>query len=258
MPIAEINTTRIAYSLEGQAGAPVLVLSNSLGTTRDMWQAQAVLQREFRILRYDTRGHGESAVPAGPYTIDQLGRDVVSLLDHLEIAQAAFCGVSMGGVTGQWLGVHAPERVSRLVVANTAARVGTEQAWRDRAALVRAQGLGPIAQATPARWFTPDFIETCSDRVGALLDTLRGLSPEGYAACCEALATADLRTDISRITVPVLVVAGLHDPVTTPADADFIAGQIPGAQRVDLPASHLSNIEAAGQFNDALRAFLLA
>ncbi|NLY27287.1 MAG: 3-oxoadipate enol-lactonase [Alcaligenaceae bacterium] len=258
MPIAEINTTRIAYSLEGQAGAPVLVLSNSLGTTRDMWQAQAVLQREFRILRYDTRGHGESAVPAGPYTIDQLGRDVVSLLDHLEIAQAAFCGVSMGGVTGQWLGVHAPERVSRLVVANTAARVGTEQAWRDRAALVRAQGLGPIAQATPARWFTPDFIETCSDRVGALLDTLRGLSPEGYAACCEALATADLRTDISRITVPVLVVAGLHDPVTTPADADFIACQIPGAQRVDLPASHLSNIEAAGQFNDALRAFLLA
>lgn len=258
MPITEINTTRIAYSLEGQAGAPVLVLSNSLGTTRDMWQAQAVLQREFRILRYDTRGHGESAVPAGPYTIDQLGRDVVSLLDHLEIAQAAFCGVSMGGVTGQWLGVHAPERVSRLVVANTAARVGTEQAWRDRAALVRAQGLGPIAQATPARWFTPDFIETCSDRVGALLDTLRGLSPEGYAACCEALATADLRTDISRITVPVLVVAGLHDPVTTPADADFIAGQIPGAQRVDLPASHLSNIEAAGQFNDALRAFLLA
>lgn len=258
MPIAEINTTRIAYSLEGQAGAPVLVLSNSLGTTRDMWQAQAVLQREFRILRYDTRGHGESAVPAGPYTIDQLGRDVVSLLDHLEIAQAAFCGVSMGGVTGQWLGVHAPERVSRLVVANTAARVGTEQAWRDRAALVRAQGLGPIAQATPARWFTPDFIETCSDRVGALLDTLQGLSPEGYAACCEALATADLRTDISRITVPVLVVAGLHDPVTTPADADFIAGQIPGAQRVDLPASHLSNIEAAGQFNDALRAFLLA
>lgn len=258
MPIAEINTTRIAYSLEGQAGAPVLVLSNSLGTTRDMWQAQAVLQREFRILRYDTRGHGESAVPAGPYTIDQLGRDVVSLLDHLEIAQAAFCGVSMGGVTGQWLGVHAPERVSRLVVANTAARVGTAQAWRDRAALVRAQGLGPIAQATPARWFTPDFIETCSDRVGALLDTLRGLSPEGYAACCEALATADLRTDISRITVPVLVVAGLHDPVTTPADADFIAGQIPGAQRVDLPASHLSNIEAAGQFNDALRAFLLA
>ncbi len=258
MPIAEINTTRIAYSLEGQAGAPVLVLSNSLGTTRDMWQAQAVLQREFRILRYDTRGHGESAVPAGPYTIDQLGRDVVSLLDHLEIAQAAFCGVSMGGVTDQWLGVHAPERVSRLVVANTAARVGTEQAWRDRAALVRAQGLGPIAQATPARWFTPDFIETCSDRVGALLDTLRGLSPEGYAACCEALATADLRTDISRITVPVLVVAGLHDPVTTPADADFIAGQIPGAQRVDLPASHLSNIEAAGQFNDALRAFLLA
>lgn len=258
MPIAEINTTRIAYSLEGQAGAPVLVLSNSLGTTRDMWQAQAVLQREFRILRYDTRGHGESAVPAGPYTIDQLGRDVLALLDHLEIAQAAFCGVSMGGVTGQWLGVHAPERVSRLVVANTAARVGTEQAWRDRAALVRSQGLDPVAQATPARWFTPDFIETRSELVSTLLDTLRGLSPEGYAACCEALATADLRSDISRITVPVLVVAGLHDPVTTPADADFIAGQIPGARRVDLPASHLSNIEAAGLFNEALRAFLLA
>jgi 3-oxoadipate enol-lactonase len=256
MAFATINDIQLAYSLQGPAGAPVLVLSNSLGTTRSMWAGQASLQSDFQLLTYDTRGHGESGVTSGPYTVDLLGRDVLGLLDHLGIDQVAFCGISMGGVIGQWLAINAPGRVKALVVANSAARIGTEQGWRERAALVREKGMEPIAQASSARWFSSGFLVDHSDVVNSLLNTMRGLSPEGYAACCEALASADLRQEITGIRAPVLVVAGEHDPVTTPADADFIAQHISGAQRIDLPTSHLSNVEAAELFNQALRSFL--
>ncbi|MBB5215954.1 3-oxoadipate enol-lactonase [Parapusillimonas granuli] len=256
MSIIRIDQEDIHYSLSGKPGAPVLVLSNSLGTSLDMWSPQEALGERFRLLRYDTRGHGRSAKPRGPYSLAQLGTDVLNLLDRLDIRQAAFCGISMGGLIGQWLGIHAPERFTHLALANTAARIGTEQAWLDRAATVRAQGMRPVAEGAASRWFTPDYAQAHADAVAPLLQALGAADPEGYASCCEALAHADLRDHIQHIKAPTLIIAGSRDPVTTTADADFMAGRIPGARRVDLTASHLSNIEAAAAFNDALLSFV--
>lgn len=245
------------YTMTGPEGAPVLVLSNSLGTTLDMWAPQVdALSKHYRVLRYDTRGHGGSFVPLGAYTLDELGRDVIALLDALQIERAHFCGISMGGLTGQWLGRYASERIDRLIVANTAARVGTLEGWRERAALVRAHGMADVAAGAAGRWFTADFVAREPGIVQRLTDGLRATSAQGYAGCCDALALADLRGEIDRIAVPTLVVAGRCDPVTTVDDARFIAERVAGAHRVTLEASHLSNIEAAAAFNAAVLAFL--
>jgi len=256
MSTIRVDQEDLFYSLSGKSGAPVLVLSNSLGTSHSMWSPQEALGGHFQLLRYDTRGHGQSSKPPGPYSLAQLGQDVLNLLDHLGIRQAAFCGISMGGLIGQWLGIHAPQRFTHLILANTAARIGTEQGWRDRAATVRAQGMRPVAEGAESRWFTPEYIQANAETVAPLLQALHGADAEGYASCCDALAVADLREDIRNIEAPALVVAGRHDPVTTPADADFMADRIPRSTRIDLPASHLSNIEAAASFNEALIAFL--
>ncbi|RTZ47599.1 3-oxoadipate enol-lactonase [Candidimonas sp. SYP-B2681] len=257
MSVARINNEDFHYTLNGPDSAPVVVLSNSLGTTQAMWAGQVdALRGRFRVLTYDTRGHGLSVKNNGPYAMDQLGNDVVQLLDTLGIKQASFCGISMGGLIGQWLGVNAPQRIDKLIVCNTAARIGTPEGWLDRAALVRSQGMGPVADGTIPRWFTNDFATDQKDMVDAMLSELRQTDAEGYASCCDALAYADFREQIASISVPTLVVAGLHDPVTTPADADFMAQRITGAQRVDLPASHLSNIEANDAFNVAISDFL--
>lgn len=249
--------TTLHYELAGPADAPVLVLSNSLGTTLDMWDPQIdALARTFRVLRYDTRGHGRSDVPPPPYSIDDLGRDVLSLLDALDIERAHFVGLSMGGVTGQWLGIHAPSRIDKLVLSNTAARVGTPDGWQARAELVRSSGLDAVATASPARWFTVEFAAAQPAVVDTLTARLRTLSPEGYAACCEVLARADFSDAIDRIACPTLVIAGKHDPVTTVADARFMVDHIRGAQLVELNASHMSNVEAAQAFTDAVLTFL--
>ena len=252
-----INGEVFGYQLDGNEQAPVLVLSNSLGTTRDMWSRQVDhLCKSHRVLRYDTRGHGESASNPGPYRLEQLGRDVLNLLDALHIETFSFCGISMGGLIGQWLGIHAGERLEKLVVCNTAARIGQQSGWQQRAALVREQGMAPVADSSASRWFTQAFVDAQPDEVNALVLGLRNTPPEGYAACCEALAFADLRESIKTIKAPTLVVAGRHDPVTTPVDADFIAGQVGQATRLDLDASHLSNVEADKAFNAAVSAFL--
>jgi len=258
MPYIELDNERFNYRFDGPTGAPVLVFSNSLGTTLDMWQSQLdAFTRHFRVLRYDTRGHGGTSVGSTPYRLEQLGRDVVNLLDALDIERAHFCGISMGGLTGQWLGVHAPQRLNKLVVCNTAARIGNADAWQQRAALVREQGMQEVAEGAAGRWFTSDFVAAELVAVGMLIYQLRNSPPEGYAACCDALAGADLRDEITKCPVQTLAIAGTFDPVTTPADADFIAEQIWGAHRVDLPASHLSNVEAAADFNRAVLDFLL-
>ncbi|MGC3964038.1 MAG: 3-oxoadipate enol-lactonase [Rhodocyclaceae bacterium] len=256
--VVNANGINIRFQLEGPVNAPVVVLSASLGTDLSMWASQAeTLARHYRVLRYDTRGHGGSDVPLGPYSLDQLGADVVGLLDALSIPRAHFCGISMGGLIGQWLGIHAPHRLLSLTVANTAARIGTREGWLDRAALVRRAGMVPVVEATPARWFTPGFVEYQPAAVARALAMLGACQPEGYASCCEALADADLRDTITHIRVPTLVIAGLYDPVTTPADADFIASRVGNARRADLAASHLSSIEAAHSFNDALLGSLM-
>lgn len=257
MPVARVNDSEIHYQTDGRRDRPCLMFSNSLGTDLHMWQAQAeAFSAAFHVIRYDTRGHGRSASPPGPYSLRQLGQDVLALLDFLEIEQTHFCGLSMGGVTAQWLGIHAPQRIGKLVIANSAARVGTEQGWRERAALARSDGLGGIAAGAAARWFSADFVARQPGRVEDMLATLRSGSAEGYAACCEALAEADLRQSIHAIPNPTLIVVGANDPVTTAADAALMQGQIRAAQLVSLPASHLSSVEAAAAFNQSLLRFL--
>ena len=195
------------------------------------------------MICYDTRGHGLSSTPNGPYTVEQLGEDVVRLLDHLNINKAAFCGISMGGLTGQWLAIHYPNRFSHIIVANTAAKIGQEQAWLDRAKLVREQGLQPIAATAASRWFTDPFIQSHPSIVNNPCNDLSAGSAMGYANCCEALAKADVREQLKDIKISVLVIAGTQDPVTTVADGEFMQQRIPQSKLAEIDASHISNVE---------------
>ncbi|SSG03749.1 3-oxoadipate enol-lactonase [Klebsiella quasipneumoniae] len=253
--LAALAGQALDYQLDGPEGAPVIVLSNSLGTTRAMWQPQIeALTAHFRVLRYDTHGH-DKTTKNGKVTLAQLGEDVIALLDHLNIDRAWFCGISMGGLTGLWLGRFAPERFYGLAVANTAARIGDQASWLSRARAVRQEGMAVVAAGAADRWFTHAFRQKAPEVVEALCHQLTHTDAEGYAACCEALAAADLRGEVGQIPLPTLIIAGESDPVTTVADANFLQQQIPASQVVVLPASHLSNIEAAKSFTSALLSF---
>ena len=257
MPIAHSQQTDIFYTTDGASNLPSLVFSNSLGTDHRMWQAQAdALSPFFHVIRYDTRGHGQSGNGAKPCRMADLGQDVLAVLDALGIDKAHFCGLSMGGVTGQWLGLHAPDRIEKLIIANTAAKIGSSDGWLSRAASVRADGLGLVADGAGARWFTPAFTEQYPAKADRLVAGLRAGNAEGYASCCEALADADFRKEAYAIPNKTLIIAGLHDPVTTAADAEFLQQQIAAARLTLLPASHMSNIEAGAAFTQALLDFL--
>ncbi|WP_211463936.1 3-oxoadipate enol-lactonase [Collimonas silvisoli] len=259
MPIANINQTDIFFLAEGNPDHPAVVFSNSLGTDLSMWQAQAdALAKDFYVIRYDTRGHGRSAAPEGPYQLQQLGQDVIALLDFLHIEKTHFCGISMGGLIGQWLGIHAPERLKKLVVTNTAAKVGTANAWLNRAKAVRAEGLNAIADSAASRWFSPSFVKSHSAIISRLVAHLRSENGGGYANCCEALADADLRDEIHAIPNPTLIIAGQYDLVTTESDAILMHKKIKDSEMMTLPASHLSNIETEKLFTQALSDFLKA
>ncbi|WP_270174246.1 MULTISPECIES: 3-oxoadipate enol-lactonase [Diaphorobacter] len=256
----DVQGGRLRVCVQGPEGAPALVFSNSLGTTLEMWDAQAArFAQDFRVVRYDTRGHGASVVTPGPYTFELLGGDVVAVLDALRIERAHFCGISMGGFTGLWLGVHQPQRLLSLAVCNSAAKIGTAEGWQARAALVREKGrdaMAELAASSPARWFTPAFCAAEPDVVLRAQSWIAGIAPEGYAACCEALALADLRSQVGGIDLPTLIVAGSADPVTTVADGRFMQAAIAGARLAEVPASHLSNLEAPQAFDEALAQFL--
>jgi 3-oxoadipate enol-lactonase len=257
MSIAHINGIDVFYLTDGDPHKPALIFSNSLGTDHSMWDGQLEsLRRDFYLIRYDTRGHGLTSAPTGPYTIAQLANDVLGLLDYLSIDKALFCGISMGGLIGQWLAINSPERIQALVIANTAPKIGTEQAWTERAALVRKQGLSAIAESAPSRWFTPEFYGLNPKAVNELLVNLKNMSPEGYASCCEALATEDLSDHISKISIPTLNISGTKDPVTTLSDAKNLHSQIRNSQLSEVPASHISNIEAEDEFNNSVKVFL--
>ena len=250
---------KLFYRLDGKADAPVLVLSNSLGTTHEMWWPQMPeFERRFRVLRYDTRGHGQSSVPSKSYPLERLGRDVVALIDAAGARRAHFCGLSMGGCTGMWLGRHAADRIDRLVLCDTAAKIGTPEIWNPRIKAVREQGMGALMQGILERWFTPAFRERAPQDVEKIAAQSRATSPEGYALASEAIRDFDLREEIAAIRAPTLVVCGAHDPSTTPADGKFIADKIKGARMVELPAAHISNVEAAAQFTKAVADFLTA
>lgn len=241
-----MSTVALAYDVTGPEGAPPLVLSGSLGTHRGMWDAQVpALAERFRVIRYDQRGHGASPVPAGPYAIEDLGGDVLALLDDLGIERASFCGLSIGGMTGMWLAAHAPGRVDRLVAVCTSAYLPPAEGWADRARTVRQAGtVAAIADTVVQRWFTPGFAAERPDIFGALRDMCASTPPEGYAACCEAIAGMDLRDDLPRIDAPTLVVSGAEDPATPPGHGRLIADAVPRARFAEVPdAAHLANIQ---------------
>jgi len=257
MPHAELDGVRLHYEFDGAEDAPVLVLSNSIGSDLSMWDAVAPhFARRFHVLRYDTRGHGASSVPPGPYSIDELGKDVVALLDALGIERANFCGLSMGGITGVWLGLNAPDRVEKLVLANTAARIGTREMWNQRIAAVSQGGLAAMTEMILERWFTPQFRQRSPATMERVMQMISGNSAEGYAHCCAALREADLRSELAKISTAALVIAGVTDPATTPADGRFLAQHLPWAEYVELETSHLSAIEDPQAFCAAVGGFL--
>ena len=250
------------YRLDGPQGAPVLVLSNSLGTDLGMWDTQvAAFAEHFQVLRYDTRGHGQSLVTEGPYSIEQLGGDVLALLDALHIERAHFCGLSMGGLIGQWLGINAGSRLHKLVVCNTAAKIGEPAVWNPRIEMVLRDGavaMAGLRDASIARWFTPDFAQANPDQAKRITDMLAATSPQGYAANCAAVRDADFRDQLGSIEVPTLVIAGTEDAVTPPAGSHFIQEHVRGAQYAEFYAAHLSNVQAGDAFSQRVVQFLLA
>ena len=258
-PAIDLSGERFNARLDGPAGAPVVVLSNSLGTNLAMWEPQvAALTRSFRVLRYDTRGHGATVVRSGDYAIEALGGDVVHLLDALAIPRAHFCGISMGGATGMWLALHAPERIGRLVLADTATKFGTPERWNARIDAVTRGGMAAIVDGVIEIWFTADFRARDPAAVARVRDMLLASPVEGYLAACRALRGIDLTAEVGRITRPTLVIAGSADTSTTSAQGRAIADAIPGARFVELPAAHISNVEAADRFNAELLGFLAA
>jgi 3-oxoadipate enol-lactonase len=234
----------VHHQLDGPEDAPPVVLSTSIGTSLSMWDPQVpALAERFRVVRYDHRGHGRSPVPEGPYTIADLGGDVVALLDRLDIERAHFCGLSLGGMVGMWLGIHAPERIDRLVLCCTTARFPADP-WHERAATVREHGTDAVASAVVERWFTPQLRAEDPELVARSEALIGSIPDEGYAGACEAIATMQVADDLGRITAPTLVIAGAEDPATPPETAARIAEQI-GDARVEVVggAAHLANVE---------------
>jgi 3-oxoadipate enol-lactonase len=249
-----MSAIQVHAVVEGPDDAPVLVLSNSLGADLAMWDPQLpALSERFRVVRYDTRGHGRSPVPAGDSTIDDLADDVVALLDRLGVATAHVAGLSIGGMTALRLAVREPQRVATLAVLCSSAYPGNEQSWRDRAHTVRTQGTGALADAVVGRWFTPGYAAAHPDLVARMRATIAGTPAQGYASCCAAIAGMDQRADLASVTAPTLVVSGAEDPALTPDHQQLIAEGIPGARLLTVsPGAHLANIEQADQVTDAL------
>lgn len=251
--------TKIAVRIEGPVDAPPLILAHPLGGTHRVWDAVvAKLASRFRLIRYDSRGHGGSNSPAGDYTLDRLGRDVTALMDVLHIDQAAFAGVSLGGVVGQWLGIEAPDRITALVLVATAAWLGPRDTWEQRIEQVRRDGVAELVEPTIERWLTPPFRERHPEAVDAVRRMLAETPPEGYAGCAAALRDSDLRGDIGAIRTPTLVIGGRSDPTATPERVKALADGVPGAECLMLDAAHMACIEQADACARAMARFLAA
>lgn len=257
MPFADLQTHRLHYRIEGNSGAPWLTFCNSLGTDLHMWDPQAdALAAHFRILRYDRRGHGQSDTPPGVYEIADLGRDVLALWDTLGIERSHFCGLSIGGLTGQWLGLNAAARLQRLVVCATAAKIGSAESWAQRIEQVREEGLTSLAAGTVQRWFTPHFVAAhplvVDEVVGSFLETSR----EGYVGSCNAVARADFRGVLAGIATPLLAIAGDDDPVCPPHELQHIVNEVADGRFVQVHGRHICNLESPRDFDALLLDFL--
>jgi 3-oxoadipate enol-lactonase len=248
------GAVRLAYDVSGPAGAPALLLINSIGATRDvLWRRQVPeLAARFRVITYDTRGHGESDVAPSDYSLRDLGQDAVAVLDAVGVDTAHICGISMGGITALWLGVYAATRVRSLVVANSAARIGSIQSWSDRVALVKSEGMAGVAKQAMPKWFTPAFQEREPATVDAFRRMVESIAVPGYLGCCAALRNGDLRASIASIGAPTLAIAGSEDPLTPPDALAYIHAQVRGSRLVTLPCSHISNAELPAEFNAAV------
>ena len=243
--MTEGTTVELHHLFEGSEEAPVLVMANSLGTTLRVWDEGAPALRErFRLLRYDHRGHGGSPVPPGLYTIEDLGRDALALLDGLGIERFSWCGLSIGGMVGMWLASEAPERVEGLVLCCTSALLGPRELWDERIRVARKEGMDALVDSVVVRWFTPEFFSAHPETVEKAAAMLRGTDPEGYAGCCAAIRDMDLRDRLGQIRAPTLVISAAEDPATPPEHGELIRDSIPGAGFEVIPgASHLANIE---------------
>lgn len=248
---------RTFYRAEGSQESPAIIFSNSLGCDHLMWQPQAdALKHGFRVVRYDQRGHGASDVPGGPYTIEQLGGDVIGLADHLGLDSFHFCGLSMGGITGQWLGIHHGERLGKLILANTSPHFPPPDMWDQRMGAVRDGGMTAISDAVLDRFFSPTLHEAQPATVSDFRNVLEQTNPDGYLGCCGMLREADVYPGLGKISAPTLVISGRHDQSTPPERGEKIAAAIKGAAHVILDAAHISNVERADDFTRALAGFL--
>ena len=249
MPELEYAGIRTYYELSGKEGDDVLMLGNSLGSNLHMWdKVLPCFEHNYRVFRFDMRGHGRSSIPPEPWSLENLGHDVLHLLDSLGIGRVVFCGLSLGGMVAMWLGIHAPQRVRRLVLANTGARIGTREMWDERIAMAKRSGMAPLAEIALTRWFTDVYRKQHADEMEIMRRMIAVTDPAGYAACCGVLRDADLRSEIPDISSPCLVIAGSHDPATPPSDGKAIHRVLRNSRYVELEASHLSAWEGAENF----------
>jgi 3-oxoadipate enol-lactonase len=234
------------------------MFSNSLGTNLHMWDDQAkALSKHFRVIRYDQRGHGKSAAPEGPYSIERLGRDVLAILNALEIKQTHFCGLSMGGMTGMWLARHAPDRFDKLVLSNTAPKSQTPDSWNTRIRTVLTKGIGAVADTVLGIWFTKEFRERAPQTIARMREMMVSNNSKGYCGCCSAIRDMDQRWFVSEIKLPTLIIAGKQDNATPLSASEFLASRIAGARLISLDAGHISNVEQKDAYTAALEKFLL-
>jgi 3-oxoadipate enol-lactonase len=259
MPTIDADGCPINVEVEGRADAPVLMLSNSLGTDLHMWDSQIPeFTKHFRVVRYDRRGHGKSGAPKGPYSFERFGRDILAVIDALKFKSMNWCGLSMGGMEGQWLGAIAPDRIVKLVLANTNYYYADKAPWADRIRAVHEKGLASFVDANMQRWFTKGFIDRAPQAIERMKKMFLASNPQGYAACVGAVRDIDFRASNPRITAPTLVIVGKHDPATPPQNGEDIARAIPGAELVAFDAAHISNIEQPKAFAEAVLNFLRA
>jgi 3-oxoadipate enol-lactonase len=257
MPMIDADGCPIYVELAGSDSAPALILSNSLGTNLHMWDDQAPeLAKHFRLIRYDRRGHGKSGSPPGPYSMARFGRDVLAILDALKIKKTSWCGLSMGGMVGQWLGANAPERIDRLILSNTNFYYADNGPWNDRIKFVKEKGLGDLVGPNMERWFTKEFRARAPQTIARMTQMFLATNPVGYIASVEAIRDMDFRNSNPRITAPTLVIVGKQDPATPPSAGEAIMAQIKGAKLAALDAAHISNMEQPKLYTETMLNFL--
>lgn len=257
MPTIQLKNFNCHYLYENFGHDQTLVLSNSLGTNFSMWEDNIdELSHHFNILRYDKRGHGKSSIHQEQLTIAELGEDMVELVDALKLENVYFCGLSIGGLTGQWLGIHRADRFKKIIIANTAAKIGTIEGWETRIKQVTDFGLESILEGTATRWFTPEYRQQNPEKVEQILNDFKANSLQGYTACCHAVGIADFREELHKIEIPLLIIAGDKDEVTTVEDGRFIQKNAGVTHLVTLNAAHLSNMEHPREFAKHLIHFL--